>query len=535
MSIDIEPAQNKVGVHPLLPLRNQLVFPGHTETVPVVRPESLAALASLEPGEGSVVALFLQRDVGTALPAPHDLHEIGVLAKILSTRRHAELGVELVVMGLHRVRRTAVVRKQGFLVATVEPAHEAPGDAEPTAIDAIDELRSIADRLGMGTDFAPKSPTEDASTCASAGELADHLAARVHASSAERADILAALDPAVRVARTLALLRRELACQAEIQELGLPTVDELEQLWVLRDGAAGIIEQRVADGELSATEAEQLLSFRERGFVIWEGLIDADAIDRYLQDVENIRAHPGRYLLTDARRSRPFRASGPDFDEFESVFDTHVNLESARRLCFHPTLLRFLGLLFGERPMATQQLLFQRSNGHQLHQDTAYVCMREPLLMTATWIALEDVVQGRGELTYFEASHLIPHYRFAGDSKRYQPELDDEDAAREELLRRSEALGCRQRAFLAKKGDVFLWAADLLHGSNPRTRPEEETRRSLVTHYCPESNQPLYFFRGAQHRGIDTWNDHALIASSHYRLPIDEHPAQPDFPLPEPC
>ena len=63
--------------------------------------------------------------------------------------------------------------------------------------------------------------------------------------------------------------------------------------------------------------------------------------------------------------------------------------------------------------------------------------------------------------------------------------------ARREILARCAAIGCVKRDFIAKKGDVFLWAADLLHGSNPRTRSEEETRMSCVTHYCPETTQPL--------------------------------------------
>jgi hypothetical protein len=47
-----------------------------------------------------------------------------------------------------------------------------------------------------------------------------------------------------------------------------------------------------------------------------------------------------------------------------------------------------------------------------------FVTTEEPLLMAATWIALEDVVRGRGELTYYEGSHRIPHHLFADGSKR---------------------------------------------------------------------------------------------------------------------
>ena len=65
--------------------------------------------------------------------------------------------------------------------------------------------------------------------------------------------------------------------------------------------------------------------------------------------------------------------------------DTYVNFESARRVCFHPKVLHFLQLLFEERPVAFQQLLFQRSNGHPLHQDTAYVTLEKPLEIINIW------------------------------------------------------------------------------------------------------------------------------------------------------
>lgn len=507
----------------LLPIRNQLIFPGCREEIQVVRPQSLALLASLDLAGLPVVSVFLQRDVGTQLPGHDDLYEVGVAVRVLEFQQHGDLGISLKVEGLGRVRRSAMVRAEPFLVAAVEPVDE----LEAAGIAGADELLSLAGQA------LPQLVSE--LELSRPGQLADRVAAQINASIDEQAEVLAAIDVADRVARTLVLVRRQLDWQASLQQLELPNIDTMKELWPLQDGALERIERAVGDGSMTAAEAEGLRHFREHGYIVWEGLIDSAEIDQLVSDIAAIREHPGRYLLTDHRRSRPFRASGPDFDHYENILDTYVNMESARNVCFHPTILRFLELLFDERPVATQQLLFQRSNIHPLHQDTAFVCMREPMLMVATWIALEDVVPGRGELTYYDGSHRVPHYRFADGSKRFQPELDDEDTAREHILRHCDELGCVKRDFIAKKGDVFLWAADLLHGSNPRTRSPEETRMSAVTHYCPESTEPLYFIRLPQHRVRVPYGERALIASSHYRLPTTEPVAQPAFPLPEPC
>ena len=252
-----------------------------------------------------------------------------------------------------------------------------------------------------------------------------------------------------------------------------------------------------------------------------------------MADVRGIGKHPGHFVTTNHRNSMPYAFSDGDFDAYESIFDLYVNFESSRAICFHPTILRYLELAFDARPVAFQQLLFQRSNQHPLHQDTAYVCVDEPMQLLATWVALEDVVQGRGELTYFEHSHRIPHFFFTDGSKRFKAERDEPGPITRHLEEQVRAHGCQKKDFLAKKGDVFLWSADLVHGSNPRTLPEEETRMSCVTHYCPETTKPFWFrvFKG--HRGIAEYGERALIASSYYALPKGPGIVRPTFLLPE--
>jgi ectoine hydroxylase-related dioxygenase (phytanoyl-CoA dioxygenase family) len=63
---------------------------------------------------------------------------------------------------------------------------------------------------------------------------------------------------------------------------------------------------------------------------------------------------------------------------------------------------------------------------------------------------------------------------FLGD-KDY-PDYED----RIEQLIAAEKL--EKKTFLAKKGDVFIWHANLLHGGNPMNQPEL-TRKSMVFHY----------------------------------------------------
>jgi phytanoyl-CoA hydroxylase len=307
--------------------------------------------------------------------------------------------------------------------------------------------------------------------------------------------------------------------------------NEMIDLWPLRKGADVRLLEAVGSGRMSLDEARRIEEFARSGFTIFEGCIEADLIDALCRDIRKIEEHPGCFVVTDHRKGRPYAYSTETFDRYESAFDLYVNFESARRVCFHPTILRFLELLFETPPLAFQQLLFQRSNQHPIHQDTAYVCLEQPLQMTATWIALEDVVAGRGELTYYEGSHKIPHRLFSDGSKRFSPGLDDEDAARRHIVAEAERLGCAKRDFLAKKGDVLVWAADLAHGSKPRTRPDDETRMSLVTHYCPTSTRPFYFRFLPENRGVQGYGGVAHMASYYYPLPANGV-IRPNFRIP---
>jgi hypothetical protein len=89
------------------------------------------------------------------------------------------------------------------------------------------------------------------------------------------------------------------------------------------------------------------------------------------------------------------------------------------------------------RPIAFQQLLFQRSNQHGVHQDTSVVAVDDPMR-----------VQSRS--------------------------------------RPAASAGEEGRRF-------FFCTADLVHRSHPRSLPDETSRLSCVTHYCPSTTVPFWF------------------------------------------
>ncbi|MGD0103023.1 MAG: phytanoyl-CoA dioxygenase family protein [Rhodopila sp.] len=275
--------------------------------------------------------------------------------------------------------------------------------------------------------------------------------------------------------------------------------------------------------EITAAERNDLSHFIEHGWLVWRAAIEPDLIDRFAAEIRGHHKHPGKFLTTSHRDNRSgLKLSGRTPDRFESLFDLYVNLSSAREVCLHPRISRFLSLVFDTSPVACQQLLFQRSNGHRVHQDTSVVAVEDPMLLVASWIALEDVIEGSGELAFYDRSHRLPHYLFNDGTKRINFKEDDQDLYVAELDAACRRESMTYERFLAKKGDVFFWTADLVHRSHPRTLPDDTSRLSCVTHYHPTCTAPFWFRHHPDRTGIVDFGDRGAYVSAHYPLGVKQ-------------
>ena len=178
------------------------------------------------------------------------------------------------------------------------------------------------------------------------------------------------------------------------------------------------------------------------------------------------------------------------------VIDSIRGFSRALNLLSSPRLSEFLRVIFNEIPMLFQSLSFDMGSEQGMHQDTAYVVVdKRPLELLACWIALEDVQLGAGELEYIVGSHRLGDFDFGGGSRKHIVFADDGDEKHNEwarwILDESQGRSLERRKFLAKRGDILIWHADLAHGGAPML-DQALTRRSLVGHYCPYLATPHY-------------------------------------------
>lgn len=520
---------------PLVVLANQVVFPGDSAAIDVLSQVQQNRLSSLAPG--SELILATARDAARAAGRLEHLVPVGVRAR-LENCTPTKAGLRVTVTALERVHLDRIdLSGSDRRARATASAFADVADHSARARRLLDLVGDLAPHLpAAGQELLVRLATDPRAAEVELSRACDVVGNSFAVSVEERAELLAAAGFEKRIALLAPIVARKRVWSAEVSRFVVPGRDDLHQLWPLGPNGVEEIERRRAAGRITADEARDLHSYVDKGYVVWERLISPAEVDALVADVRSIARHPGRFISTDHKRGFGFRFTDESFDAYESIFDTYVNFESARRIAFHPRVLRFLEILFDAPPIAMQQLLFQRSNQHPLHQDTAYVRVQQPLHLSATWVALEDVVEGRGELVYYEGSHRIPHQIFKDGVKWFNLERDDADAAIRYVEEESAKLGCPRKTFLAKKGDVFLWAADLVHGSAARTRPDHETRMSCVTHFVPKTAQPLWFMFSPDRRGLEPWGERAWLASSHYELPRRAGGMQsPTLKMPLPC
>lgn len=275
-------------------------------------------------------------------------------------------------------------------------------------------------------------------------------------------------------------------------------------LWPDMPNAGDLIAGKLELGLITAAQAELMRAWRRDGYVILPSALGGERLEEACAALE--RAYSGQVerQMFESAEVFGYRTPKPWRQEVNhapaKALDVHFLSAAIRDAIFAPAITDFLELVFESRAMASQSLGFYRGSAQEGHQDTAYVAYTMPRNFVASWIALEDVTPGAGELFYYPGSHKLDDFLYGGgyktihDCKRMNDGVfphGEAIAFLESLKSRAAAEGLPKQTFAAKKGDVLMWHADLIHGGSPVS--QGATRKSIVTHYCSNFLVPLYF------------------------------------------
>lgn len=158
------------------------------------------------------------------------------------------------------------------------------------------------------------------------------------------------------------------------------------------------------------------------------------------------------------------------------------------KMATDPLLLKVLSFLLGKPVQIFQSINFINGSQQSAHSDTIHMTTFPLGYLIAVWVALEDIGPEQGPLFYYPTSHKLPYvlndnFNHQGTNLRIGANANKAYESHINNLIQQENI--QPTTLSAKKGDILIWHANLLHGGMPIVNPKL-TRKSMVFHYYAE-------------------------------------------------
>lgn len=203
-----------VDVLPILPLKDTVLFPDTIMPLSIGRESSLRMLEQSLP-QSKLLGLVLQKNKDSENPALEELHEHGVIGRVIRMIRQ-DSGVVILVRGEQRMRIRKVVQQEPYMKAEVEMLSSVLSPKEDDLAEAA--VRNLRESAGKLLSLRPELSDEVKSLFSSidnASTLTDILAANLSIETEAKQKLL----EETHVARRVAALEVHLGNQLHIADL----------------------------------------------------------------------------------------------------------------------------------------------------------------------------------------------------------------------------------------------------------------------------------------------------------------------------
>lgn len=237
---------------------------------------------------------------------------------------------------------------------------------------------------------------------------------------------------------------------------------------LLRRHTVPPIEETEFFKEASAETQESLSNFQQNGYAILPNFFDEEKVEFINSTIDD--------LVSNGRIK---------FGYQKKLMDVIRMVPEVKALGEDEKLLKLLSSLLNGNANLFQSINFLYGSQQKTHSDSIHMTTFPLGGLLGFWVALEDIYLDNGPLHYYPGSHNLPYYlnedydnigtKYKIGNKLY---TEYEDMIAEKLSKNI----FEKKIFLAKKGDVLIWHANLFHGGEPHKNPEK-TRKSMVLHY----------------------------------------------------
>lgn len=244
--------------------------------------------------------------------------------------------------------------------------------------------------------------------------------------------------------------------------------DKESRAWLDTGDSRELAPARAAFASFSPGVQQSLLAWSEKGYLIVDGFFFPSVANQIQQEADRLESEGKLHPTHDNKL----------------LFANRLSPE-IRRITYDERLMRLLSFILDKEVVPFQTINFKHGSNQRAHSDSIHMTTYPLGYLIAVWIALEDTNMDNGPLFYYPGSHRLPYllnedFNEGATSLRLgrKDYVDYED--RIEVLLEETKL--EKEVFLAKKGDILIWHANLIHGGLP-VRNAELTRKSMVIHY----------------------------------------------------
>ncbi|HKP33073.1 MAG TPA: phytanoyl-CoA dioxygenase family protein [Chitinophagaceae bacterium] len=244
--------------------------------------------------------------------------------------------------------------------------------------------------------------------------------------------------------------------------------DKESRAW-LDVGDSSVLAREKDSFDNFSKEAQQgILDWSKNGYIILRQFFDHGTCDSINSEIDTLLRHKKIH-----------------FTNGNKLMFANKKSDLIKNISNNATLKNILNFLLDKEVVAFQTINFIEGSQQRAHSDSIHMTTYPLGYLIAVWIALEDVSIDNGPLFYYPGSHKLP-YLLNSDFNEGETALvlgkkdykDYEDVLEESVLTK----GFQKKEFLANKGDVLIWHANLVHGGAPIVN-KNLTRKSMVVHY----------------------------------------------------
>ncbi|MSO68848.1 MAG: endopeptidase La [Alphaproteobacteria bacterium] len=281
---------SKFPVHPVLPLRDIVVFPHMIVPLFVGREKSVRALEDVMRDDKQIL-LVAQKNAAQDDPNAGDIYSIGTVGTVLQLLKLPDGTVKVLVEGGSRARIVRFTDEANFFQAHVEPLAETRGD--PQELEGL--ARTVVSQFESYVKLNKKVPPEvlvSIGQIDDASKLADTVASHLSIKIEEKQKLLEVISVTERLERVFQLMEGEigvLQVEKKIRSRVKRQMEKTQREYYLNEQLKAI-QKELGEGEDGRDEASELEERIKRTKLTKEARDKAQAEARKLRTMSPMSA-----------------------------------------------------------------------------------------------------------------------------------------------------------------------------------------------------------------------------------------------------